>query len=101
MKHEERMQLARDLCARMVAIYTCDIILGGVYGSTARGTDTDWSDLELLFVVRDGSKIVENHFIYRDIAVGYQVIEQQKLEELLANPSLDLFCFLFGSENKT
>ena len=89
MKHEERMQLARDLCARMVASHTDDIILGGIYGSTARGTDTDWSDLELLFIVRDGSKIVEKHFIYRDIAVGYQVIEQQKLEELLANPSLN------------
>ena len=83
------MQLARDLCARMVASHTDGIILGGVYGSTAHGTDTNWSDLELLFVVRDGSKIVENHFIYCDIAVGYQVIEQQKVEELLANPSLE------------
>lgn len=86
MKHDERMQLARDLCARTVARHTGNIILGGVYGSTARGTDTDWSDLELLFVVRNGSKVVGKHFIYRDIAVGYQVIERQKLEELLNTP---------------
>ena len=89
MKHDERMQLSRDLCAGMVSKRPGDIILGGVYGSTARGTDTDWSDLELLFVVRDGSKVAERHFIYRDIAVGYQVIERQKLEELLTNPSFE------------
>ena len=89
MKHEERIQLAQDLCARMVSKYSGDIILGGVYGSTARATDTEWSDLELLFVVRDDCKVVSKHFIYRDIAVCYQVLEQEKLEDLLTKPSLD------------
>ncbi len=89
MTPEERKQLARDLCARMVARYPDDIILGGLYGSTARGTDTPWSDLEMLFIARDGSKIEGRHFIYRSTAAGYDVIEQQKLEELLTNPSLE------------
>ena len=87
MEHEERIQLARDLCARIVARHPGAILLGGVYGSTAQGTDTQWSDLEMLFVVGDGSKVQGKHFIYRDIAVGYQVIEQRKLEDLLTNPS--------------
>jgi len=82
------MQLAQDLCARMVARHPSDIILGGVYGSTAQGTDTRWSDLEMLFVVRDGSKVEGKEFLYRSTAIGYQVIEQRKLEELLTNPSL-------------
>ena len=88
MEHEERIQLARDLCARIVARHPGAILLGGVYGSTAQGTDTQWSDLEMLFVVGDGSKVQGKHFIYRDIAVGYQVIEQGNLERLLTNPSL-------------
>lgn len=82
------MQLARDLCDRMVTRHPGDIRLGGVYGSTARGTDTPWSDIEILFVLRDGSEIEGKHFIYRGIAVGYRAIEQRRLEELLTHPSL-------------
>lgn len=82
------MQLAQNLCTRMVAKYPEDIILGGVYGSTAQGTDTRWSDLEMLFVVRDGSKVEGKEFLYRGTAIGYQVIEQSKLEELLTSPSI-------------
>lgn len=88
MEREERIQLAQDLCARMIANHPGDIILGGVYGSTARRTDTRWSDLEILFIVRDGSKVEGKEFLYRGTAIGYQVIEQRKLEELLTNPSL-------------
>jgi len=95
MKHEERMQLAHDLCDRMVFRHPGHVVISGVYGSTAKGTDTPWSDLELLFVVRDGSKIKEKHFIYRGIAVGYSVFERRKLENLLANPSPD-WPFLMG-----
>jgi hypothetical protein len=88
MEHEERIQLAQDLCAHMVARHPGAILLGGVYGSTAQSTDTQWSDLEMLFVVRDGSKVEGKEFLYRGMAIGYQVIEQRKLEELLTNPSL-------------
>ena len=82
------MQLARNLCTRMVARHPGAIILGGVYGSTAWGTDTQWSDLEMLFVVRNGSRVEGKEFLYRGTAIGYQVIERGKLEELLTNPSL-------------
>jgi hypothetical protein len=89
------MQLAQALCARMVAAHLGDIILGGVYGSTARGSDTPWSDLELTFVVRDGSGLEGQHLLYRGIAVGYAVYERSKLEEALANPSPE-WPFLMG-----
>jgi predicted nucleotidyltransferase len=72
----------------MARTYPDDLLIGGAYGSTARGTDTEWSDLELLFVVRAGSRAQGHHFIYRGIAVGYRVIEETALEEILTNPSL-------------
>ena len=62
----------------------------------ARGDDTPWSDLEMLFVIRDGVKIQRNRFIYRGISVGYRVIERGKLEELLADPSLGSWPFSMG-----
>jgi len=90
MKHEERFELAQLLCARMVSEYPGDILLAGVYGSTAAGTDTPWSDVEMMFTVRNGSRIPGKRFIYRSIALGYRVIEHARLQELLTSPSLDL-----------
>jgi kanamycin nucleotidyltransferase len=87
--HKEREHLARGICARLVAGHPNEILLGGVYGSTARGTDTPWSDLELLFVVCDGSEVAGKSFVYRGTAVGYQAITQHQLEELLTHPSLE------------
>ena len=89
MDHQEREHLARGICARLVAGHPEEIVLGGVYGSTARGTDTPWSDLEMLFVVCDESGVEGKSFIYRGIAVGYQAIAQRRLEDLLTHPSLE------------
>lgn len=89
MNHKEREHLARGICARLVAGHPDEIVSGGVYGSTARGTDTPWSDLEMLFVVCDGSEVKGKSFVYRGIAVGYQAIAQRQLTELLTHPSLE------------
>ena len=87
MNHAERMHLAQGICARVVAGHPGEVVLGGVYGSTARGTDTPWSDLEMLFVVRDGSAVQSKELVYCGIAVGYQVIARPELERRLTHPS--------------
>lgn len=88
MNHEERLQLAHDLCARMVERYGDEILLSGIYGSTARESDTEHSDLELLFIVRDRCRAQEKHIVYRGTAVGVHVLQRRQLKDILANPSL-------------
>jgi hypothetical protein len=85
---DERMRLAESICARMVSKYPDDVIVGGIYGSTAMGMSTPWSDLELLCVVKAGSRIQKNKFIYRHIAVSVSVIEQGDLEQTLTSSPL-------------
>ncbi|HSF82421.1 MAG TPA: hypothetical protein VLA49_14375 [Anaerolineales bacterium] len=85
--HSERTQLAHSLCERMVRQYPDEILVGGVYGSTSRGTDTPWSDLEMWFVVSDGCPAQEQHLLYRDTAVGYRVYQRSELENILTTPS--------------
>jgi kanamycin nucleotidyltransferase len=92
MKSQDRARLAEGLCAGLVEKYGDGIILGGVYGSTARGTDTLWSDLEMLFVTRDEGGARGRHFLFRDIAAGYTVLSRSNLEEVLANPSVEGVC---------
>jgi len=84
MNHSERYQLALDLCARMVAHYP--VIIGGVYGSTARGDDTPYSDLEMWFVVEDGCLAQGQELLVQGLALGYQVFREQELIEILTRP---------------
>jgi len=56
MNHEERVRTANKLTEMMVKKYGDDILLGGIFGSTAKDTDTKYSDLEMFFVARDESK---------------------------------------------
>ena len=88
MEHSERFQLAQDLCARMAASHPNDLLVGGVYGSTARGEDTLWSDLELYFVVRSGSPLWGRDLLYKGTAVGLQVIAEDQLLAHLTGPTL-------------
>jgi len=87
MDHATRFRLAEDLCARMVAAHPGEVILGGVYGSTASGTDTPRSDLEMIFVLDRGSRIQRRELLCAGIAAGWFTIGQRKLESLLTRPS--------------
>jgi kanamycin nucleotidyltransferase len=82
----DRRQLAQALCDRLVSRYGDQVLVGGLYGSTARGTDTPWSDLEMLFVVADGSAVQGRHFLYQGTAAGYRVYRLGELEQLVSHP---------------
>jgi predicted nucleotidyltransferase len=86
-KQTERLALAEGLARRMSETYRDQLLLAGVYGSTARGTDTPWSDVEMLFVVEDGCVAQGTHLLFRDIVVGYRVCRRGELEEILRVPS--------------
>jgi hypothetical protein len=83
------MQLAEALGERFVDKYGPDVIVGGIYGSTARGLDIETSDLEILFIVRDGCKAEGRPLVYRGMPVFYSVLKRGDFERSLANPSLD------------
>ena len=89
MDHEERMTLAQTVCDRFVDKYKNDVIIGGLFGSAAKDTDTEWSDLEMLFIVKDKCKAKYKQFLYRDIFVDYHVLKQKKLEKILTHPCLE------------
>lgn len=86
MDHEQRVRLAQELCARTATAFPGDLLLAGLYGSTARGTDTPWSDLELLFVVRDGGRPRSRELLCQGIAVTVTALPRRKLERTLTHP---------------
>ena len=49
--HDERLALAEEICGRLRAVHGEALVAVGVYGSTARGTDGPYSDLEMWCVL--------------------------------------------------
>jgi len=81
MNHEERVQLANKLSELMMTKYGNHILLGGIFGSTAKGTDTEYSDLEMFFVVRDESKAKSFDFVYKHMPVTVIVEKVSEVEK--------------------
>ena len=51
--HSERMVLAERISSRLFELHGQAVLAIGVYGSTARGQDGPYSDLEMMAIVRD------------------------------------------------
>ena len=69
-----RAQLAREIAQQMAARHGDAILLGGVFGSAARGDDTPFSDLDLLFVTREGAGLAGRSLLFKHVVVSVQVI---------------------------
>ncbi len=50
-ERKQRLQLAREIAARAIAVRGEHMLAIGLYGSTARGTDGPYSDIEILCVL--------------------------------------------------
>jgi kanamycin nucleotidyltransferase len=82
--HNERLALAHAITAAFTSKH--HTVLAGLYGSTARDSDTPWSDLELLCIVENGERAEDLNTLYRGIAVGARVYTVAGLEEAVTRP---------------
>jgi len=89
MNHEERVETANKFTEMMVKKYRDDILLGGIFGSTARGTDTEHSDLEMFFVVRDESEAKSFDFAYKGMPVTVAVEKVSEVEKDITEIELE------------
>lgn len=73
----------------LIEKYGSDILLGGIFGSTARKADTEHSDLEILFVVRNESKAKSFDFAYKGMPVLVFVKKVADVEKEIREIKLD------------
>ena len=89
MDHVERISLAKNVSDKFFENHGKDVILSGIYGSTARGEDVEWSDLDILFIVNNDNKIEEKSFLYKGTVVGLRILKMEDLETVLTTPTVD------------
>jgi predicted nucleotidyltransferase len=88
------MRLAREIAVRMAARHGDALLVGGVYGSTARGEATEWSDLNLLFVYRAGAAPTSRQLLVHGIVVDLRVVTETALEAELGGPGAAWPCWM-------
>ncbi|MDH5753757.1 MAG: hypothetical protein OEY95_00900 [Candidatus Bathyarchaeota archaeon] len=89
LNHEERVNLASKLTELLLKRYRDEILLGGIYGSTAKGTDTEYSDLEMFFIVKNESKAKSFSFAYESMPVNVCVRKLAEVEKDINEIELD------------
>jgi hypothetical protein len=93
--HDERVNLASALAERAARQAGERFVLAGLFGSTARGLDTPWFDLDMVIFLRGSQGAKGRHFLRLGVAVGYCVEEVEPLEEILTHPQ-ERWPFLMG-----
>jgi len=69
--------------------YGHEVLLGGICGSTARDTDTEFSDLEMLFIVKNELKAKTFDFAYEGMPVGVTVLKVSDIEKDINEIKMD------------
>ncbi|GAX89793.1 hypothetical protein [Effusibacillus lacus] len=69
MQHGDRIKVVRGIHIRVRKAYKERILFGGVYGSTAIGRDTEYSDIEMMYVMREGFPAKNLTFLYQGLPV--------------------------------
>jgi predicted nucleotidyltransferase len=74
--HEERLNIAKQLCTKTVEKHGDKVLGVCIWGSTAKNLDRPYSDLEMLTIVRDGVEIPSINYLYQGMVVGIDYIQE-------------------------
>ena len=87
MTHEERYNLALEISGRLSREMKDNLICFCLYGSTSRGTDTHWSDLEMLMITRE--EVPKKAFLEGLVPITTNSITEKKLCGILEEPGVE------------
>ncbi|BCJ85460.1 helix-hairpin-helix domain-containing protein [Effusibacillus dendaii] len=88
MRHGDRIKVVRGIHIRVLKQYPNSLLFGGVYGSTAIGRDTEFSDIEMLYILPSGVSLPDKQFLYRDIVIEVNFLSIDTIEKWLREPDL-------------
>jgi len=61
--HKDRLNIGRQISKRVLDKYGDDVLAVFICGSTSKGLDRPYSDLEMITVVRDGVDIPMKYYV--------------------------------------
>lgn len=89
MNHEQKVNLAEKILGRIEEKYGDMVHVGGIYGSVARGDDTELSDIDMIIIRKNDTEEIHNEFFFNGIPVSYRSLELREAEEKVVNPTFE------------
>lgn len=90
MQHGNRIKVVRGIHIRVQKHYKHSMLFGGIYGSTAIGRDTEFSDIEMMYVLQPGISSKTTTFLYHGIPIEVNLVSYDDLEQSLSEIDLRL-----------
>lgn len=81
MEHGDRIKVVRGIHIRTQNKYKNQILFGGVYGSTALGRDTEFSDIEMMYVMKGDQPSETKTFLYRGLPIEINLISLEEVNQ--------------------
>lgn len=91
MDHDGKVRIAEEIARRVAARFADTILFGALYGSVARNEDTEFSDLELVFVTREEIRLPGmspdgyREFVYRNLQTQIEFRTKREALDLLTH----------------
>ena len=87
--HEERIDVGRRICTRILERYDEQVLAVLISGSTAKNLDRPYSDLEMMCIVRDGVTVPTRYFLHKGLLVQIEYPQDSTFLKAARQPGWD------------
>lgn len=87
--HEERIEIGRQICTRILESYKERVLAVLIWGSTAKNLDRPYSDLEMASIVRDNVTIPTKYYIHNGLLVQIDYLQESAFLKEAREPGRD------------
>lgn len=84
MDYEKRIEVAKKVLGRLKDRYQGNFLVGGIYGSVARGDDDEYSDIDIIVITESEVEEDEGGFLFQDRSVNYVIKSFDEAERALS-----------------
>lgn len=99
MEHGDRIKVVRGIHIRIYKKYSDSLLFGGIYGSTAVGRDTEHSDIEMMYVMKEGCTASTKRFLYRGLPTEVNLISLDDIRAWLEHPTMHTPVYMGNLQN--
>ncbi len=89
MGHDERVEVGRRICARILDTFKQGVLAVFINGSTAKSLDRPYSDLEMACIVSDNITIPTKYYVHNGLLVQIEYLQESAFLKSAREPGRD------------
>jgi predicted nucleotidyltransferase len=87
--HEERVEVGRRICARILQTFKENVLAVFITGSTAKKLDRPFSDLEMTAIVKDSQELATKYYVYDGLLIQIDYRQESEFLKSAREPGRD------------